>query len=103
MDIRCRKTKCKFNNRHTCMAKQIKISKTDICQTFEADRDKTVKDESRKMFKSEPNFAPQRDTKKMLIACDKNCVLNKDGRCVANGITINDIKTLPYCMTVVEK
>jgi len=103
MDIRCRKTKCKFNDRHTCKAKAILVDNKDICTTYEPREDKPIKDESRKMFRDTPNFAPQRDTKKMLIQCEKKCVLNKDGRCIANGITINDIKSLPKCMTVVEK
>ena len=99
MDIRCRKTKCKYNDRHTCKAKSILINKVDKCEKYEKKGDKPTKDTSKKMFKKVPNFAPQRDTKKMKIECKNNCVLNHEGRCVANGITINDINTKPLCMT----
>lgn len=103
MDIRCRKTKCRHNDRHTCKAKDILISKKDACEKYNPIDDKATPDLSRRMFKNTPVFAPQRDTKKMKIACNNNCVLNHEGRCIANGITINDIKNKPLCMTVVKR
>lgn len=103
MDIRCRKTLCKYNDRHTCKARDILISKQDVCKSYEEKTGKPIPDISRKMFKRTPDFAPQRDTKKMKIACNNNCVLNHNGRCIANGITINDINSSPLCMTVVKR
>lgn len=34
MDIRCRKTTCEFNNNHTCIAKEITISKQIECSSY---------------------------------------------------------------------
>ena len=103
MDIRCRKTQCKFNDRYTCRAKNIEISEKDLCNMYEKDVNKEIKDVSKGMFMKTPNYAAQRDTKNMKIECKNNCVLNKDGRCIANGITINDLSGKPCCMTVVLK
>lgn len=103
MDIRCRKTKCKYNDRHTCRSKSIFVDKDDICQSYTPKIEKKTTDTSKKLFSKTPNYAPQRDTKRMKIECENECVLNKQGRCIANGITINDIKCKPYCMTVVKK
>ena len=102
MDIRCRKTQCKYNDRHTCRAKSILISRDDRCEKYDPKEENPTVDTSEKMFKKTPDYAPQRDTKKMIIACNNKCVLNKGGRCVANGITVNDINSRPLCMTVVD-
>ena len=103
MDIRCRKTQCKFNDRHTCRAKEICVNRQDVCEKYEPKEEITATDTSKKMFRKTPSYAPQRDTKKMKIECKNNCVLNHNGRCVANGITINDINSFPLCMTVVKR
>lgn len=103
MDIRCRKTQCKYNDRYTCKAKKILVNRQDVCEKYEPKGEKEVTDASKKMFRKTPNYAPQRDTKKMAIECENNCVLNHEGRCVANGITINDINSHPLCMSVVKR
>lgn len=103
MDIRCRKTQCKYNDRYTCKAKGILINNKDKCEKYEPKLENPTKDTSKKMFQKTPKYAPQRDTLKIKIECQNNCVLNHNGRCVANGITVNDLKGKPLCMTVVEK
>ena len=103
MDIRCRKTQCKYNDRHTCKAKDILVDEKDKCQKYEPKAENSTPDTSKKMFKKTPNYAPQRDTLKMKIECKNQCVLNHNGRCVANGITINDLSGEPLCMSVVKK
>ena len=103
MDIRCRKTQCKFNDRLTCRARSILVSRDDKCEKYEPKDEKKIPDVSKIIFKTTPNFAMQRDTKKMKIECNNNCVLNHDGRCVANGITINDISSKPFCITFVKR
>lgn len=40
MDIKCRKTECKYNDRFVCQAKKIDVDKTHICRTFEKDGEK---------------------------------------------------------------
>ena len=105
MDIRCRKTQCKYNDRHTCRAREIEINERDLCLKYEPEckSEEEVGDTSKKLFTKTPDYAPQRDTKRMKISCKNSCVLNKEGRCIANGITINDIHEIPLCMTFVKK
>lgn len=102
MDIRCRKTKCKYNDRYTCKAKGITISQGDICTNYDP-ADKPAPDTTKTLFERTPEYAPQRDSTAIEIICKTKCVLNKDGKCIANGITVNDVKSKPYCMTFIKK
>ena len=75
MDIRCRKTECKFNDRYTCKAKSILIGESDLCYTFEQSGERK-RDASKNIFRKIPQYAPQRDTNKMKIECQNNCLFN---------------------------
>ena len=102
MDIRCRKTNCHFNNKYTCRAKKILITQKILCSTYE-NANKNEPDTSKTMFQRAPEYAPQRDSKTMSIGCKADCVFNVEGKCIANGITVNSIANKPYCMTFVKK
>lgn len=102
MDIRCRKQDCKFNDRFTCTAKSLKVSFQGGCDIYEK-TEKKVTDTTKKLFSHLPEYAPQRDVKNFKIECCASCILQKEGRCIANGITINDWKEKPVCMTIVKK
>ena len=103
MDIRCRKTVCKYNDRFTCKAKDILVDNKVICSTYEKDENKEdVKDITKHLFEETPDFAPQRDSKAMEIKCKANCLFNHNGQCVSNGITLNSIKEKPYCVSFLK-
>lgn len=102
MDIRCRKTGCLYNDRYTCKAKEIDILKNCLCKKYEKG-DKVVVDKSKGMFSKTPTYAPQRDSKTIQIFCSAKCLFNKEGRCQANGITLNDLKNKPFCITFLKK
>ena len=103
MDIRCRKTRCKFNDRYTCKAKEILIKKQCECEKYERG-DAPVVDKTKWMFADKaPEYAPQRDSATIGINCRAKCLFNMDGKCVANGITLNDIKEKPLCVTFLHK
>lgn len=101
MDIRCRKTSCKYNDRQTCQAKEILVGKQVDCTTFERGEEQK-QDLSKSIFEETPDFARQRDVKTMKIGCKADCIFNENGLCTANGITVNSLK-LPYCMTYLKK
>ena len=104
MDIRCRKTSCKFNDKYTCRAREILIRKNCECQQFEKDLTKPVVDKTKKIFTDDPPiYAPQRDSSTIEIDCRAHCLFNNNGKCVANGITLNDIKDKPTCITFLRK
>lgn len=102
MDIRCRKTNCIYNNKFTCKAKEILINKSIVCSTYKKG-DKDEPDTSKTMFEKTPQYAPQRDSKTLKIGCKTDCIFNMGGECIANGITVNDLKECPYCMTYLSK
>lgn len=103
MDIRCRKTSCEFNDKYTCKAKQILIKKNIECDKFQKSN-KVVVDKTQKIFSHEPPvYAPQRDSATLEIDCKAHCLFNEGGKCVANGITLNDIKEKPICVTFLRK
>lgn len=104
MDIRCRKTTCKFNDRFTCKAKGILVNNKVICQTYEHDETKKdVEDITKNLFEKTPNIAPQRDSKALSISCKAECLFNHNGKCVSNGITLNSIKESPFCISFLKK
>jgi len=99
MDIRCRKTDCKYNDRLTCTAHGILVSKKIACTQFDGIDGKGA-DYSRKIFDDEPPvFADYRHTKNLNLKCDAKCLFNRDGNCIANGITVNDIDGTAKCIT----
>lgn len=102
MDLKCRKTNCKYNNYYTCMAHNISIANKLSCETFDLDEAKETKDTSRCMFEEAPTYAPHREKKHLRVACAAKCLFNEQGVCVANGLTINPISECPLCMTFIK-
>ncbi len=103
MDIRCRKQLCKFNDRFTCKAKEIVVGREVVCSTYEIEKGKKVQDVTKSLYEREHNFAPQRDSKALLIKCRANCLFNHNGTCVSNGITLNAIEEKPFCVSYLKK
>lgn len=106
MDLKCRKTTCKHNNKYACMAKTILVGKKTDCETFEKDpcKDKDdLQDVSKTMFESAPDLHPYRHNKECDINCNAECLFNKNGKCKANGITVLCGKTDGICGTYIKK
>ena len=104
MDLRCRKTGCKYNCDLTCMAKSVSINKKFICETYEEDKYKE-KDFSSLIFSdTPPKIADYRHLKDICLRCDAKCLFSKQNRCIANGITINSALTpdTPKCITFMK-
>lgn len=101
MDIRCRKTSCIYNKGQTCQAKEILVNRRIICSTFEQGQE-SGEDLSKSIFEETPVFAKQRDVKTMNIFCKADCIFNENGKCSANGITVNSLID-PYCITYMKK
>lgn len=101
MDIRCRKTNCKYNNSLTCMASGIVISDGLTCMQFE--RGEKGKDFSMKIFDEEiPDIAAYRHTKNLTLKCKAKCLFNNKCACIANGITVNHVSEVPKCITFLK-
>ena len=103
MDIICRKTKCKFNDKYTCRATSVDINKNILCATFENDIEKPEVDVSKNIFERTPEYSQHRPSKDANIKCTAKCLFNNKCECEANGITINCLKDKPYCITFLQK
>ena len=91
MDIKCRKTSCKYNDRYTCVAKGIQITADTECGTFDVDTNKKAQDFSKNMFEADMEYSNSRHIKEVNLECASyNCLFNKEGKCSANGITVID-------------
>ena len=103
MDLRCRKTKCTFNDCYTCKAKEVCVTQKAICSSYVKDNSKSEVDSTKHLFEEPPKYAPQRDSKTATIKCKAKCLFNHDGNCVSNGITVNSISEKPFCVSFLEK
>lgn len=108
MDVKCRKTTCKYNKTHNCMAKKNLVEADTQCVTYEKDtRDNILEnnkhnDMSKTLFQKKIKDAPYRSRRNIVIECKADCLFNKNGKCQANGITVNDLQT-PYCITFLKR
>ena len=103
MDLRCRKTSCKFNKDLTCLANEINITEKFICASFKNDASKQEKDFSSKIFtENPPKVADYRHIKNTCLICKARCLFNKDCKCIANGITVNAPNNTPKCITFMK-
>jgi hypothetical protein len=100
MDIRCRKTNCRYNDKLTCRAHNINIGQKLICRDYQYMETKG-KDFSKKIFEGNepPSIAPYRHNKNLMLTCSAKCLFNKEGKCIANGITINDSGKIAKCIS----
>lgn len=106
MDLKCRKTICKHNDKYACMAKTILIGDKTECTTYEKDAQKKVdklQDVSKTMFESAPELSKYRHNQDCNIKCTAQCLFNKEGKCHANGITVLEGKADGICGTFIEK
>ena len=104
MDLRCRKTNCKYNKDLTCYAPKINISNKLVCLEYQNEKGKGIKDFSKLIFtENPPKIADYRHIKDMCLRCNANCIFNKNNRCLSNGITINAATSNePKCMTFLK-
>lgn len=104
MDLRCRKTGCKYNKDLTCCANKINISQKLVCLEYQNEKGKGIKDFSKLIFtENPPKVADYKHIKDMCLSCEAKCLFNKNNRCLSNGITINAaLSNEPKCMTFMK-
>ena len=102
MDIRCRKTDCKYNEGLTCLVHELNISNKNTCKEFVKGKEKI--DISKQIFSdTPPDIKDYRRVKDMDLHCSSECLFNREGKCIANGITINDVQNQAKCITHMEE
>jgi hypothetical protein len=103
MIITCRKLSCIYNKGLTCGRKNLHIDRCLDCDMFKKNK-KQKYDISKTMYEIAPEIAPYTHIKECNINCDARCIFNDKGKCMANGITINEKKdSCPGCMTFIDK
>ena len=96
-DIKCGLTNCKFNRGYCCCAKGICVSGNTDCKTFSMWRDKTQNEFASDFIKADYSV----DT---TVSCSADCLFNKDGKCISNGITVtSEGNSIASCLTFVKK
>jgi len=103
MDLRCRKTNCKFNKRLTCTAPKISITEDLKCMEYQSEKGKGEKDFSKQIFTdTPPKISDYNHIKNTCLNCNANCLFNRDSKCISNGITINTFPTYAKCITFLK-
>ena len=104
MDLRCRKTGCKYNKDLTCLANKIDISNKGSCKTYIEEKGKEIADFSSRIFSDNPpKVADYRHLKNICLTCSARCLFNRNGSCISNGITVNAATTIePKCITYMK-
>ena len=106
MDLKCKKLDCKYNNKFACMAKDIQVSDTLECKTYEksdmVDEDQQ-QDVPKTMFTKVPKYHPYRHSMSIDISCNAKCLFNNCHKCVANGISVADADKCAKCYTFAKK
>ena len=106
MDLKCKKMDCVHNDRCACMSKKIKVNSSLECDTYKKSEllnEAQLQDISRDMFEFAPDIHPFRHSKDIDICCSANCLFNKDGICVSNGISVASVDSgKGVCITNIE-
>lgn len=105
MDLKCKRLDCKFNKQYACTARGILVTNELECSTYENNPNPPKEQKqnvSKTMFSEVPEIHPFRHSVNVNILCEANCLFNKKGVCVANGITIDVSKKGTECITQIH-
>ena len=92
MEIRCRKANCAHNTGSSCRARAVRIDKkTAACETYAPQDGKdSLAIEKGKIFRVAERMPGKNTNDIPLRCCARNCLFNRQERCIANGITVLD-------------
>ena len=83
IDLKCKLTNCEFNKNANCTAKEISVSAKAECKSY---RPVPGKNEPK------DNLPMPLVNHSVDVNCCAECILRKNGKCIANGITVVDEK-----------
>lgn len=101
MNIICKKTNCQHNKNFVCCANKIDIRNEANCDSFE--KQNLNNNGKQNNQNCSPKFDSFKPRGKLKIYCRANCQFNKNKECHANGITVNNLEQVPYCITYFKK
>ncbi len=82
-DLKCGLKSCSFNKGYCCCSKSVCVNASADCTTFAPSEEK-----SRSDFEAGSDFVRADYSVDTAVSCSADCVFNKDGVCVSNGITV---------------
>ena len=91
IDLKCKCTTCHHNQHSNCAAKNIHVNKGTNCLSYIEKRSGDVEFADEIM---QPLVRSSTD-----IECHAKCMFAREGVCVANGITVGEIKNNATCET----
>lgn len=81
-DLKCGMKNCHYNKGYCCCAKQIDVGDNTDCLTYEPDENKAS------LFEAGQDFVKADYSVDTKVLCGAKCIFNRDGGCIANGITV---------------
>ena len=94
MDLKCRNLDCKNNDCYSCMKKGIDINNHSYCSSYEKTNNLPENQQQNipeTMFEKEPKVHPYRHNKTVDIHCKAKCLFNHNGKCLSNGISVQNL------------
>ena len=82
-DLKCGLKACRFNKGYCCVSKEIDVNNHADCKTYSPDENKR-----RLQFEAANEFVPANYSVDTKVGCSADCIFNKDGKCISNGITV---------------
>lgn len=96
VDLKCKCGKCEFNHNCNCHARHIVIGRQTKCETFSRSSDENKTEHSDEI--SQPLVRPSVE-----VLCNATCLFNKQGKCLANGISVQSDNGDVQCTTFLAK
>lgn len=98
-DLKCGLIGCRHNRGYCCCSKQIEVDAKADCLTYSPDDNKRAA-----AFEAGDDFVKADYSVDTCVTCGADCVFNKSGRCVSNGITVmNEGGPTPACLTFIKE
>ena len=82
-DLKCGMKNCRFNKGYCCCAKEVDIGHGTDCTTYDPDFTK-----NRTLFEAGADFEKADYSVDTRVLCGAECIFNREGKCIANGITV---------------
>jgi len=95
MDLKCRNLDCMHNDKYSCTKEGINVNRRSYCKSYEKQRIQDceqAQDVTKTMFSNTPKLHPYRHNKTVDIHCKADCLFNHDGKCLSNGISVQNLE-----------
>ncbi len=96
VDLKCKCGKCEHNSNCNCYARCIMVGASAECKTYQKSKDENKTEYSDEIV--QPLVRPSVE-----VMCRANCLFNKQGKCKANGISVQIDNNNVECSTFLPK